>query len=89
MKLAELPFVQDITARRASEKVDSLPFEFTEDDDLDLCVYYLRTLHNVILCSSDVSRAVLASKYVAFVDKAAHIRGKSLHISLIRLIALL
>ncbi|KAG6001000.1 hypothetical protein E4U54_001205, partial [Claviceps lovelessii] len=75
MKLAELPFVQDITARRASEKVDSLPFEFTEDDDLDLCVYYLRTLHNVILCSSDVSRAVLASKYVAFVDKAAHIRG--------------
>ncbi|KAG5983717.1 hypothetical protein E4U55_007398 [Claviceps digitariae] len=75
MKLAELPFVQDITAHRASEKVDAVPLEFTEDDDLDLCVYYLRTLHNVLLCSSDISRSVLASKYVAFVEKAAHIRG--------------
>ncbi|KAG5926408.1 hypothetical protein E4U42_003355 [Claviceps africana] len=74
-KLAELPFVQDVTAHRASEKVDSRPFVFAEDDDLDLCVYYLRTLHNVLLCSSDISPAVLASKYVAFVDDAAHIRG--------------
>ncbi|KAG6008310.1 hypothetical protein E4U21_004636 [Claviceps maximensis] len=75
MKLADLPYVQDITTHRASEKVDSLPLEFTEDDDLDLCVYYLKTLHNILLCSSDISRAVLATKHVAFVDKEAHIRG--------------
>ncbi|KAG6032270.1 hypothetical protein E4U41_007275 [Claviceps citrina] len=73
--MAELPFVQDISGHRASEKVDSRPLEFTEEEDVDLCLYYLRTLHNVLRCSSEASRAVLASKYVAFVGQAAHIRA--------------
>ncbi|KAG6086955.1 hypothetical protein E4U30_000289 [Claviceps sp. LM220 group G6] len=75
-KLAELPFVQDITDHRANEKVDDLRhFDFTEDDDHDLCLYYLRTLNNVLRCSGDISRAVLASKHVGFIDQVAHIRG--------------
>ncbi|GAB0138539.1 hypothetical protein EsDP_00006771 [Epichloe bromicola] len=75
VKMAELPFLQEVTTHRASEKVDSQILEFTEDDDLDLCLYYLRTLHNVFGCSGDTSRMVLASKYVAFIDKAVHIRA--------------
>ncbi|KAK2612449.1 hypothetical protein QQS21_001553 [Conoideocrella luteorostrata] len=75
IKMAELPFLNDISQHRASEKVDSQPIVLAEDDDLDLCLYYLRTLHNVLRCSGDMSRAVLASKYVAFMDDSAHIRA--------------
>ncbi|TWU71154.1 hypothetical protein ED733_001741 [Metarhizium rileyi] len=75
VKMAQLPFLNDVTSRRAGDKVNSQPTTFTEDDDLDLCLYYLRTLHNVLDVSGDVCRAVLASKYVSFSDDSAHIRA--------------
>ncbi|EFY87795.1 putative regulator of reproduction DopA [Metarhizium acridum CQMa 102] len=75
MKMAQLPFLNHVITHRASEKVNSQPTTFTEDDDLDLCLYYLRTLHNVLKISGDMSRAVLASKYVSFIDGSAHIRA--------------
>lgn len=76
-RLAQLPFISDTMTRRANEKIDSNPFVFTDDDDLDLCLYYLRTLYNVIRCSGEMPRAVLASKYVAFSNGSAHIRSTS------------
>ncbi|KFG87437.1 hypothetical protein MANI_001759 [Metarhizium anisopliae] len=75
MKMAQLPFLNHVVTHRASEKVNSQSTTFTEDDDLDLCLYYLRTLHNVLKISGDMSRAVLASKYVSFSDGSAHIRA--------------
>lgn len=75
MKMAQLPFLYDVTTHQASDKVGGQPTIFTEDDDLDLCLYYLRTIHNVLRSSGDISRAVLASKYVAFTGDSAHIRG--------------
>lgn len=88
MKMAQLPFLNHVVTHRASEKVNSQSTTFTEDDDLDLCLYYLRTLHNVLKISGDMSRAVLASKYVSFSDGSAHIRGMSL-ISCSTLVSLL
>lgn len=76
MKMAEMPFLHDVARGRATEKVDVEPNTFSEDDDLDLCLYYLRTLHNVLRCSGDMSRAVLASKYVSFADGQVQIRFK-------------
>lgn len=38
---------------------------FSEEDDLDLCLYYLRTLSNVLRSSGDVSWPVLASKHIS------------------------
>lgn len=78
MKIAQLPFLYDVTTLHASAKVDGQPTIYTEDDDLYLCLYYLRTIHNVLRSSGDISRAVLASKYVAFNGDSAHIRGGSL-----------
>ncbi|KHN96423.1 Dopey [Metarhizium album ARSEF 1941] len=75
MKMAQLPFLNHVTSHHANEKVNSQPIKFTEDDDFDLCVYYLRTLYNVLRASGDMSRAVLASKYVSFSDGSAHIRA--------------
>jgi hypothetical protein len=75
MTMAQLPFLHDVASHRATDKLDSRPTTFTEDDDLDLCFYYLRTLYNVLKSTGDMSRAVLASKYVAFVGDSAHIRG--------------
>ncbi|KAI6780146.1 Protein dopey-like protein [Emericellopsis cladophorae] len=50
---------------------DSRPFG--EEDDLDLCLYYLRTLSNVLRTCGDVAWAVLASKHVSFGHQGLHI----------------
>ncbi|KAG9257088.1 Dopey, N-terminal-domain-containing protein [Emericellopsis atlantica] len=50
---------------------DSRPFG--EEDDLDLCLYYLRTLSNVLRICGDVAWAVLASKHVSFSHQGLHI----------------
>ncbi|KAL6403574.1 Protein dopey [Ilyonectria robusta] len=71
-KLNDIPFLDDIIG--SSEKPDEDSVTFSEDEDLDLCLYYLRTLSNVLACAGDISWAVLASKHVAF-------RGQQLQIS--------
>lgn len=35
---------------------------FTEDDDLDLCIYYLRTISNVFRWAPDAIWGILATK---------------------------
>ncbi|WAO88187.1 Dopey-N domain-containing protein [Fusarium falciforme] len=63
-KLCEIPFLQTLTV--ANEQMEEEPPTFTEDDDLDLCLYYLRTLSNILGCAAEISWNVLASKHVSF-----------------------
>ncbi|POR36162.1 Protein dopey [Tolypocladium paradoxum] len=74
-KISTLPFLLSVSTSGSGEKVDSESILFGEDDDLDLCLYYLRTLHHVLRCTSEVSRAVLASKYLYFAGGQVHIRA--------------
>ncbi|KAF4456462.1 putative regulator of reproduction DopA [Fusarium austroafricanum] len=62
-RLSEIPFLQALT--QSEEKMDPEPASFTEDEDLDICLYYLRTLSNILMCSGDISWTVL-SKHVSF-----------------------
>ncbi len=50
---------------------------FSEDDDLDLCLYYLRSLHNVLKCTGNTSWAIMGSKHVAVRDERLHVSSKS------------
>ncbi|KAF7550597.1 hypothetical protein G7Z17_g5609 [Cylindrodendrum hubeiense] len=63
-KLNEIPFLDGVID--SSKNPDEGPVTFSEDEDLDLCLYYLRTLSNVLACAGDISWAILASKHVAF-----------------------
>ncbi|KAK5990439.1 Protein dopey [Cladobotryum mycophilum] len=64
VKMSELPCLRGIRIGAPSEKPDTTSVVFTEDDDLDLCLYYLRTLYHVLSCSGDASSAVLATKQI-------------------------
>lgn len=63
-KLSGLPFLKDTASNGANNVILGEPLIFSEDDDLDLCLYYLRTLHHVLRYSGTVSWAVLASKHL-------------------------
>lgn len=53
------------------------PLTFDEDDDLNLCLYFLRTLHNILGCTGEASHAVLSSRYISFSSGQAQVRGRS------------
>lgn len=57
----QLPFLQvtgaDLDAR-----------EFSGEDDLDLCIYYLRTISNVFRWAPDAIWGILATKTVSVED---------------------
>lgn len=55
----QLPFLwtSNVEAKEAQE-----PKEFTEDDDLDLCIYYLRTISNIFRWAPDAIWGILATK---------------------------
>lgn len=74
-KLCEIPFLQTLT--EANEKMEEEPPTFTEDDDLDLCLYYLRTLSHVLGCAAEISWNVLASKHVSFHGQQMQISCKT------------
>jgi hypothetical protein len=61
-KFAGLPFLK---VHRETSKPAGQGIAFTQDDDLDLCLYYLRTLSSVLRWAPDIIWAVLASKAVA------------------------
>lgn len=44
--------------------------EFSEEDDLDLCIYYLRTMSNVFRWAPDAIWGILATKTVSAEDFA-------------------
>ncbi|KAL7818207.1 Dopey, N-terminal domain-containing protein [Trichoderma aethiopicum] len=66
VKFAEIPCLRAVGRTDQSEKPQPETPVFTEDDDVDLCLYYLRTLHHVLECSGDASRAVLVAKHLSF-----------------------
>ncbi|KAF5515943.1 Protein dopey [Colletotrichum siamense] len=59
-KFASLPFLRASHAI-GSPAASAASTTFTADDDLDVCLYYLRTLSNVLRWAPDVIWAVLAS----------------------------
>ncbi|KAF4438913.1 dopey [Fusarium acutatum] len=63
-RLSDIPFLQTLTQN--DEKPDQDSLSFSEDADLDLCLYYLRTLSNILTCAGDISCTVLSSKHVSF-----------------------
>jgi hypothetical protein len=56
-KLSELPF---LTPQHDGTSSAYTPLTFTDDDDLDLCLYYLRTLSNVLRWAPDVFWNILS-----------------------------
>ncbi|KAF5970745.1 dopey [Fusarium coicis] len=63
-RLSGVPFLQTLTQNDEKPNQDSL--SFSEDADLDLCLYYLRTFSNILACAGDISWTVLSSKHVSF-----------------------
>ncbi|RGP62868.1 putative regulator of reproduction [Fusarium longipes] len=63
-KLSEMPFLQTLT--QSDVKNGQALTSFSEGEDLDLALYYLRTLSNILACAGDISWTVLASKHVSF-----------------------
>ncbi|KAF4949291.1 hypothetical protein FGADI_9018 [Fusarium gaditjirri] len=63
-RLSDIPFLQTLTQNDEKPNQDSL--SFSEDEDLDLSLYFLRTLSNVLTCAGDISWTVLSSKHVSF-----------------------
>ncbi|RDA92653.1 hypothetical protein CP533_1456 [Ophiocordyceps camponoti-saundersi (nom. inval.)] len=74
-KLHEMPFLSEVGITASDG--DKEPIIFGQDDDLDLCLYYLRVLHLVLRCTSDMSRSVLASRYLSFSGERTQIRGSA------------
>ncbi|PHH73987.1 hypothetical protein CDD80_3429 [Ophiocordyceps camponoti-rufipedis] len=75
-KLCELSFLSAVGSDGGKSN-GADPIIFGRDDDLDLCLYYLRTLHFVLACTGDVSRSVLASRYLSFGGGQTQIRGSA------------
>ncbi|KAF4344763.1 dopey [Fusarium beomiforme] len=66
-KLSDIPLLQ--TLAQNGEKVNQESLSFSEDEDLDLCLYYLRSLSNILTYAGDISWTVLSSKHVSFHDQ--------------------
>lgn len=55
-QFAQLPFLRASSGESKG---------FTDEDDLDLCIYYLRTISNVFRWAPDAIWGILATKTVA------------------------
>lgn len=62
LQFLQLPFLRSapVDASTSHEKKG-----FTENDDLDLCLYYLRTISNIFRWAPDAIWSVLATKTVS------------------------
>ncbi|KAF7546352.1 hypothetical protein G7046_g9321 [Stylonectria norvegica] len=69
-KLSEIPFLHGVAE---SENVDEGRRAFSDDEDVDLCLYYLRTLSNILNSAGEISWAVLASKHISYQGQQIHI----------------
>lgn len=61
-QFVQLPFLRTVPGEA---NVAHGTREFTEDDDLDLCMYYLRTISNVFRWAPDGFWGILATKIVS------------------------
>lgn len=76
-KLSSIPLLKSIRECTPTADLDVTTQIFSEDDDLDLCLYYLRSLHNVLKCTGNTSWAIMGSKHVALKDERLHVSSKS------------
>lgn len=76
LKFSEIRFFGNVAQSGDNEKSLPKPVTFGEDDDLDICLYYVRVLFNVIRHSGDVSWSVLASKHLSFTGLKTHISSE-------------
>ncbi|KAI0397858.1 putative regulator of reproduction dopa [Xylariaceae sp. FL0594] len=61
-KISQLQFLQNSVRKSVSSTSDTGSVEFSEDDDLDMALYYLRTFSNVLRCAPDALWGVLATR---------------------------
>lgn len=64
LKILDLPFLRRQPATAADGTTPGL-VHVTEDDDLDLALYYLRTLSNIFRWAPEALWGILAKKTVA------------------------
>lgn len=74
-KLTEIPFLTALVESKETAVEESTTF--SGDEDVDLCLYYLRTLSNVLTCTGDASWSALSSKHVSFREQQLQISCKS------------
>lgn len=84
LKFAEIPCLRDVGKSVEAEKPQPEAPIFNEDDDIDLCLYYLRTLHHVLDSSGENSRAVLVSKHLSF-NSVGQVQISSMYFTLERI----
>ncbi|KAF4123448.1 hypothetical protein GMORB2_6149 [Geosmithia morbida] len=72
-KLSELGFLADLKEGQNDGHQAPKPVTLTEDDDLDICLYYLRGLSNVLRIGGDMAWNILASKHVSFAGRIIQI----------------
>ncbi|KAJ2906076.1 hypothetical protein MKZ38_003113 [Zalerion maritima] len=72
-KLSELHFLQTISGTGETASF-AQAVDFSVDDDLDMCLYYLRTLSNIFRWAPDMFWYVLASAHVTIDDNQMHLR---------------
>ncbi len=77
-KFSSLPFLESIPYSSDTIAKHS-PTKVSEDDDLDLALYYLRTLYNVLRWAPDAIWGVLATKALSVEGTSVRIAdlGKS------------
>ncbi|KAF3762470.1 putative regulator of reproduction dopa [Cryphonectria parasitica EP155] len=61
-QFVQLPFLVMPSERMSASHEE--PELFTEDDDLDLCIYYLRTISNIFRWAPDAIWGILATKTI-------------------------
>jgi hypothetical protein len=66
----------DLTEATEGETTVPEAVSFSEDDDLELCLYYLQSLSNVLSTCGDAAWAVLASKHVSVAGNRMHISSE-------------
>ncbi|KAI0465793.1 putative regulator of reproduction dopa [Xylaria cf. heliscus] len=62
-KMSELPFLR-ILSKTVNSTTSNASTSFSDDDDLDLALYYIRTLSNVLRWAPDALWGVLATKII-------------------------
>lgn len=62
--ISALPFLRSIRDAISTDQLDTTALLFSESDDLDLCLYYIRTMHNVLGCAGDIPWAIMGSRHV-------------------------
>lgn len=73
-KISAVSFLRSTRDATSTDELDGSPQQFSEDDDLDLCLYYLRTMHNVLSCTGQIPWTIMGSKHVS-------VRGENMQIS--------